>query len=75
MNSVSSRAGAGGGFRSGCVRTLGGGRGVGSDGEAEGNSREERRCCTEGGRGGTREEGGRDADAKRKRKCPQKKMI
>lgn len=49
MNSVSSRAGAGGGFRSGCVRTLGGGRGVGSDGEAEGSSREERRCCTEGG--------------------------
>lgn len=49
MSSVSSRAGAGRGLRSGCVRTLRGGRGVGSDGEAEGSSREERRRCAEGG--------------------------
>lgn len=57
MSSVSSRAGAGTGLRSGCVRTLRGGRGVGSDGEAEGSSREERRRCAEGGEeDGRREE-------------------
>lgn len=39
------------------VRTLGGGRGIGSDGEAEGSRSEESQCSTEGGG----EE--RDADA------------
>lgn len=57
MSCVSSRAGAGRGLRSGCVRTLRGGRGVGSDGEAEGSSREERWRCGEGGEEGGRKRG------------------
>lgn len=51
MSPVSSGAGAGRGLGSGCARTLGGGRGVGSDGEAEGSSREEGGGGEEGGRG------------------------